>query len=91
MCSLLTKQAELCGGPLEDKRACASQLPPKSPSLEQDTMTSQSQGIQQLLQAEKRAKDKLDEAKKSKCHGRGWPENAEGRGRGPWLSLSCAK
>ncbi|XP_035393492.1 V-type proton ATPase subunit G 3 isoform X2 [Cygnus atratus] len=29
-------------------------------------MTSQSQGIQQLLQAEKRAKDKLEEAKKSK-------------------------
>ncbi|KFP50560.1 V-type proton ATPase subunit G 3 [Cathartes aura] len=28
-------------------------------------MTSQSQGIQQLLQAEKRAKDKLEEAKKS--------------------------
>ncbi|KFQ31725.1 PREDICTED: V-type proton ATPase subunit G 3 [Merops nubicus] len=27
-------------------------------------MTSQSQGIQQLLQAEKRAKDKLEEAKK---------------------------
>ncbi|XP_055480619.1 V-type proton ATPase subunit G 3 isoform X1 [Psammomys obesus] len=31
-------------------------------------MTSQSQGIQQLLQAEKRAKDKLEEAKKSKSH-----------------------
>lgn len=30
------------------------------------SMTSQSQGIQQLLQAEKRAKDKLEEAKKSK-------------------------
>ncbi|XP_004700129.2 V-type proton ATPase subunit G 3 [Echinops telfairi] len=29
-------------------------------------MTSQSQGIHQLLQAEKRAKDKLDEAKKRK-------------------------
>uniref|UniRef100_F7API3 V-type proton ATPase subunit G n=1 Tax=Equus caballus TaxID=9796 RepID=F7API3_HORSE len=29
-------------------------------------MTSQSQGIQQLLQAEKRAKDKLEEAKKRK-------------------------
>lgn len=29
-------------------------------------MTSQSQGIHQLLQAEKRAKDKLEEAKKSK-------------------------
>ncbi|KFR08032.1 V-type proton ATPase subunit G 3 [Nipponia nippon] len=29
-------------------------------------MTSQSQGIQQLLQAEKRAKDKLEEAKKKK-------------------------
>ncbi|XP_074121071.1 V-type proton ATPase subunit G 3 [Sminthopsis crassicaudata] len=29
-------------------------------------MASQSQGIQQLLQAEKRAKDKLDEAKKRK-------------------------
>ncbi|XP_069315787.1 V-type proton ATPase subunit G 3 isoform X1 [Eulemur rufifrons] len=28
-------------------------------------MTSQSQGIQQLLQAEKRAKDKLEEAKKN--------------------------
>ncbi|XP_061486549.1 V-type proton ATPase subunit G 3 isoform X1 [Rhineura floridana] len=28
-------------------------------------MTSQSQGIQQLLQAEKRAKDKLEEAKKT--------------------------
>ncbi|GAB1285491.1 V-type proton ATPase subunit G 3 [Apodemus speciosus] len=64
MCPLLTKQAEFRGDPLEHKRACASQLPPKSPSLEQDTMTSQSQGIQQLLQAEKRAKDKLDEAKK---------------------------
>ncbi|XP_074817290.1 V-type proton ATPase subunit G 3 [Natator depressus] len=30
------------------------------------SMTSQSQGIQQLLQAEKRAKDKLEEAKKRK-------------------------
>lgn len=30
-------------------------------------MASQSQGIHQLLQAEKRAKDKLEEAKKSKC------------------------
>ncbi|XP_052592531.1 V-type proton ATPase subunit G 3 isoform X1 [Peromyscus californicus insignis] len=30
-------------------------------------MTSQSQGIQQLLQAEKRAKDKLEEAKKKIC------------------------
>ncbi|XP_038601531.1 V-type proton ATPase subunit G 3 [Tachyglossus aculeatus] len=29
-------------------------------------MTSQSQGVQQLLQAEKRAKDKLEEAKKRK-------------------------
>uniref|UniRef100_A0A8C8VFT1 V-type proton ATPase subunit G n=1 Tax=Pelusios castaneus TaxID=367368 RepID=A0A8C8VFT1_9SAUR len=29
-------------------------------------MTSQSQGIQQLLQAEKRAKDKLEDAKKRK-------------------------
>ena len=29
-------------------------------------MASQSQGIHQLLQAEKRAKDKLEEAKKSK-------------------------
>ncbi|XP_052056661.1 V-type proton ATPase subunit G 3 isoform X2 [Apodemus sylvaticus] len=29
-------------------------------------MASQSQGVQQLLQAEKRAKEKLDEAKKSK-------------------------
>ncbi|OBS57086.1 hypothetical protein A6R68_11789, partial [Neotoma lepida] len=29
-------------------------------------MTSHSQGIQQLLQAEKRAKDKLEEAKKRK-------------------------
>ncbi|XP_017454249.1 V-type proton ATPase subunit G 3 isoform X1 [Rattus norvegicus] len=66
MCSLLTKQAEFGGDPLGNKRACASQLPQTSPSLEQDTMTSQSQGIQQLLQAEKRAKDKLDEAKKRK-------------------------
>ncbi|KFP31358.1 V-type proton ATPase subunit G 3 [Colius striatus] len=32
-------------------------------------MTSQSQGIQQLLQAEKRAKDKLEEAKKKSRHG----------------------
>ncbi|KAJ6658446.1 hypothetical protein lerEdw1_020150 [Lerista edwardsae] len=31
-------------------------------------MTSQSQGIQQLLQAEKRAKDKLEEAKKNSSH-----------------------
>nr|XP_009933161.1 PREDICTED: V-type proton ATPase subunit G 3 [Opisthocomus hoazin] len=31
-------------------------------------MTSQSQGIQQLLQAEKRAKDKLEEAKKSAAY-----------------------
>lgn len=30
-------------------------------------MTSQSQGIHQLLQAEKRAKDKLEEAKKREC------------------------
>ncbi|KFV70253.1 V-type proton ATPase subunit G 3 [Dryobates pubescens] len=30
-------------------------------------MTSQSQGIQQLLQAEKRAKDKLEEAKKKQA------------------------
>lgn len=29
-------------------------------------MASQSQGIHQLLQAEKRAKDKLEDAKKSK-------------------------
>lgn len=73
-CSLLTKQAEFWGNPLEDKRAYVSQLPQKSPSLEQGTMTSQSQGIQQLLQAEKRAKDKLEEAKKSKCPlwGVGW-------------------
>lgn len=86
MCSLLTKQAEFGGDPLGNKRACASQLPQTSPSLEQDTMTSQSQGIQQLLQAEKRAKDKLDEAKKSKYHPRGWSENAEGGGRRPWAS-----
>lgn len=72
--SLLTKQTEFWSNPLEDKRAYVSQFPQKSPSLEQGTMTSQSQGIQQLLQAEKRAKDKLEEAKKSKCplRGVGW-------------------
>ncbi|XP_041505276.1 V-type proton ATPase subunit G 3 [Microtus oregoni] len=37
-------------------------------------MTSQSQGIQQLLQAEKRAKDKLEEAKKKNG-------TAQGKGR----------
>lgn len=68
MGSLLPKQAEFCGYPVGDKRACVSQLLQKSPSTEQGTMTSQSQGIQQLLQAEKRAKDKLEEAKKSKYH-----------------------
>ncbi|XP_037006823.2 V-type proton ATPase subunit G 3 isoform X2 [Artibeus jamaicensis] len=41
-------------------------------------MTSQSQGIHQLLQAEKRAKDKLEEAKKSD----GLPEQHLGRNGG---------
>ncbi|KFO28604.1 V-type proton ATPase subunit G 3 [Fukomys damarensis] len=43
-----------------------SQVPQKLPDWEQVAMASHSQGIHQLLQAEKRAKDKLDEAKKRK-------------------------
>lgn len=63
-------------------------------------MASQSQGIHQLLQAEKRAKDKLEDAKKSKspfppaCEGfvpewtRGWPELSTELGGRPTLLQS---
>lgn len=44
-------------------------------------MPSQSQGTQQLLQAEKRAKDKLEDAKKSRCPSHLPWEGQSGRGR----------
>ncbi|KAF5913997.1 hypothetical protein HPG69_010155 [Diceros bicornis minor] len=44
----------------------APQISQKPSDLKQPAMTSQSQGVHQLLQAEKRAKDKLEEAKKRK-------------------------
>lgn len=47
-------------------RLVPSQISQKPLDLQLAAMTSQSQGIHQLLQAEKRAKDKLEEAKKSK-------------------------
>ncbi|GAB5583571.1 V-type proton ATPase subunit G 3 [Prionailurus iriomotensis] len=47
-------------------RCATSRISQKPPNSKQAAMTSQSQGIHQLLQAEKRAKDKLEEAKKRK-------------------------
>ncbi|XP_031531738.2 V-type proton ATPase subunit G 3 [Vicugna pacos] len=51
-----------------DPKTANSQKPP---DLEPATTASQSQGIHQLLQAEKRAKDKLEEAKRKTGTGSG--------------------
>lgn len=46
-------------------------------------MASQSQGIQQLLQAEKRAAEKVAEARKRECRGARGPMRLEGAGIEP--------
>jgi multidrug efflux pump subunit AcrB len=61
------QQFELCGDFWKEKSPLSlSQISQEPPNLEKIAMTSQCQGIQQLLQAERRAKDKLEEAKKWK-------------------------